>query len=154
MDYMKIAIQEAKIGIQNQDGGPFGAVVVKDGKIIGQGHNCVLKNNDPTCHGEIMAIRDACKNLNTYDLSGAELYTTCYPCPMCLCAMMWANIQCCYFGCDSKDADRIGFRDDAFYQKVASSTFVDGFNKLADPVAVEDCKKLFEDYLHIQHTIY
>ena len=94
--YMKVAIEEAQKGIRSGHGGPFGAVVVKDGKIIGQGHNMVVKNNDPTCHGEVSAIRDACKNLSSFDLKGAEIYTTGEPCPMCLGAILWSNIEKIY----------------------------------------------------------
>ena len=97
-------------------GGPFGAVVVKDGKIVGRGHNEVIKNNDPTCHGEMQAIRDACRNLGTYDLSGCDLYTSAQPCPMCLSAIIWANIKTVYYGNTAEDTAAIGFRDDFIYQ--------------------------------------
>ena len=90
--FMQLAIDEARQGIEHQHGGPFGSVVVKDGKVIGKGHTCVLKNNDPTCHGEVAAIRDACANIGSFDLSGCVIYTTGEPCHMCLCACMWANI--------------------------------------------------------------
>ncbi|MCI6722600.1 nucleoside deaminase, partial [Treponema porcinum] len=93
MDFMKEALSEAYNGIENRHGGPFGTVIVRDGKIVGRGHNKVLLNRDPTCHGEMEAIRDACKNLDTFDLSGCELYTTAEPCPMCLGAILWANIK-------------------------------------------------------------
>ena len=83
--------------------------------IIGRGSNNVLTNNDPTAHAEIMAIRDACKNINSYDLSGCELYTSCYPCPMCLSAIIWANIKIVYYGNTKEDATEIGFRDDFIY---------------------------------------
>lgn len=85
-EYMKIAKQLADENLITNAGGPFGACVVKDGKIIGKGSNHVLENNDPTAHAEVMAIREACKTINSYDLSGCELYTNCYPCPMCLSA--------------------------------------------------------------------
>ncbi|MCQ2373487.1 MAG: nucleoside deaminase [Phascolarctobacterium sp.] len=98
------------------DGGPFGAVIVKNGEIVGRGHNEVLKNNDPTCHAEMQAIRDAAKNLNNYDLSGCELYTSCYPCPMCMSATIWSNIKVVYYGNSPKDAADIGFRDDYIYK--------------------------------------
>lgn len=113
---MKEAISEAKKGILNCEGGPFGAVIVKDDKIIARGHNQVVKNNDPTCHGEIMAIREACKQLGTFDLSGCEIYTTGYPCPMCLGAIRWANIKTIYYGCNIDDTETIGFRDKQFYE--------------------------------------
>lgn len=92
-EFMLKAVAEAEKNIISKDGGPFGAVIVKDGVIVGTGHNEVLKNNDPTCHAEMQAIRDACRNLKTFDLTGCELYTSCYPCPMCLSATIWANIK-------------------------------------------------------------
>ena len=115
-EYMKIADDLAKQNIKTNDGGPFGAVVVKSGKIVGSGNNQVVKNNDPTAHAEIMAIRNACKNLSTFDLSECELYTSCYPCPMCLSAIIWANIKTVYYGNTKEDADKIGFRDDMIYE--------------------------------------
>ena len=96
--FMKIAISEARKGISAGHGGPFGCVIVKDGKIVGKGHNEVVKRNDPTCHGEVMAIRDACKNIGSFDLSGCDLYTTAEPCPMCAGAIMWANIKKVWYG--------------------------------------------------------
>lgn len=113
--YMKVAKELANDNLNKNAGGPFGACIVKDGQIIGKGSNSVLKNNDPTAHAEIMAIRDACKNINSYDLSGCELYTSCYPCPMCLSAVIWANIKTVYYGNTKDDAENIGFRDDFIY---------------------------------------
>ena len=121
-EYMKKAIELSEKNLTKMDGGPFGACVVKDGKIIGKGSNHVLKNNDPTAHAEIMAIRDACKNIKSYDLSGCELYTSCYPCPMCLSAIIWANIKKVYYGNTKEDADEIGFRDDFIYQYIDDLT--------------------------------
>ena len=114
--YMQTAIDLSKKNLKNRHGGPFGAVVVKNGKIIGRASNSVLKNNDPTAHAEIMAIRDACKKIKSYDLSGCELYTSCYPCPMCLGAIIWSNIKVVYYGNTKKDAANIGFRDDFMYE--------------------------------------
>lgn len=114
--YMNLANDLAKQNIKTNDGGPFGAVIVKDDKIIGIGNNQVIKNNDPTAHAEVIAIRDACNNLNTFDLTGCEIYTSCYPCPMCLSAIMWANIKMVYYGNTRKDANGIGFRDDVMYE--------------------------------------
>lgn len=102
---------EALHGITNRHGGPFGAVVVKDGEIVGSGHNTVLRDKDPASHGEMNAIRDACNKPDTFDLSGCELYTTHYPCPMCKCAIMWANIKKVYCGCIVQDAADIGSID-------------------------------------------
>ncbi len=113
--YMKIAIGEARKGIRHGHGGPFGAVIVKDGVVVGKGHNQVVKNNDPTCHGEMMAIHKACKTLGTFDLSGCEIYTTGEPCPMCMAAILWANIEKVYYGCNIVDTEEIGFRDKKFY---------------------------------------
>lgn len=114
--YMKLAIAEAKKGIDHVHGGPFGAVIVKDGLIIAKGHNTVLKDNDPTAHGEMNAIRKATKKLNSFDLTGCEIYTTGEPCPMCLGAILWANIKNVYFGANIDDTEKIGFRDSVFYQ--------------------------------------
>lgn len=113
--YMKIAKELSDDNLLTNVGGPFGACIVKDGKIIGRGSNHVLKNNDPTAHAEIMAIRDACKNIGSYDLNGCELYTSCYPCPMCLSAIIWSNIKIVYYGNTKEDAAKIGFRDDYIY---------------------------------------
>ena len=132
-EYMQVAIEEARKGIRNNDGGPFGAVVVKQGKIIGRGHNRVAKNNDPTCHGEMEAIRDACKSLNTFDLSGADIYTTGQPCVMCLGAILWANINHIYYGCSIAENDMIGFRDDVF-----SKTLEINMEKLQDKISQID----------------
>ena len=117
-EYMKVAKELADDNLITNVGGPFGAVVVKDGKIVGRGSNHVLANNDPTAHAEVSAIRDACKNLNTHDLSGCEIYTSCYPCPMCLSAIIWANINKAYYGNTRVDAENIGFRDDDIYDYI------------------------------------
>ena len=114
--FMQIADELSKQNLLTNAGGPFGAVVVKDGTVVGVGSNHVVENNDPTAHGEVMAIRDACKNLKTFDLSGCELYTSCYPCPMCLSAIIWANIKKVYYGNTKEDAADIGFRDDFIYK--------------------------------------
>lgn len=117
-EYMKIAKELADENLQTNAGGPFGACVVKNGQIIGKGSNHVLANNDPTAHAEIMAIRDACKNIKSYDLKECELYTSCYPCPMCLSAIIWSNIKKVYYGNTKEDAADIGFRDDFIYQYI------------------------------------
>ena len=121
-EYMKIAKELSDDNLKTNVGGPFGACIVKDGKIIGKGSNHVLGYNDPTAHAEIMAIRDACKNINSYDLSGAELYTSCYPCPMCLSAIIWSNIKKVYYGNTKEDAANIGFRDDVIYNYIKNLT--------------------------------
>ena len=113
--FMEIAKNLSEENLKTNQGGPFGACIVKDGKIIGKGSNHVLKDNDPTAHAEVVAIRDACKNINSYDLSGCELYTTCYPCPMCIAATIWANVKKVYYGNNKEDAANIGFRDEFIY---------------------------------------
>ena len=114
-EYMKVAKELSEDNLRTNAGGPFGACVVKDGKIIGRGSNNVLSTNDPTAHAEIMAIRDACKYIDSYDLSDCILYTSCYPCPMCLSAIIWSNIKNVYYGNTKEDAASIGFRDDEIY---------------------------------------
>lgn len=141
--YMKMAIDEAREGITQGHGGPFGAVIVKDGKVVGQGHNCVLRDNDATCHGEIQAIRDASKRLDTYDLTGCELYTTGEPCNMCLCASMWANISKIYYGCSIEENGIIGFRDDRFDHIFGGREKLDDYMTRIDH---EACLELFREY--------
>ena len=119
--YMKVANDLAEDNLKTNVGGPFGACIVKDGKIIGKGSNHVLENNDPTAHAEVMAIRDACNNINSYDLSGCTLYTSCYPCPMCLSAIIWSNIKTVYYGNTKEDAADIGFRDDFIYEYIKNN---------------------------------
>ena len=150
-EFMQIAIQEAREGISNGDGGPFGTAIVRDGVLIASGHNHVLAYNDPTCHGEVDAIRKACKRLGTFDLTGCELYTTGEPCHMCLCACMWANISKIYYGCTIADNEIIGFRDNKFDQ------IFGGRDKLGDymtEVDREACLRLFQDYSRMDATKY
>ena len=128
-------------------GGPFGCVIVKDGEVVGKGHNEVIKNNDPTCHGEMMAIRDACKALNTFDLSGCELYTTGEPCPMCLSAILWANISKVFYGCNIYDTEEIGFRDNVFYRFYDN----DEKKKLVTELDREECLKLYDIYKSLKN---
>lgn len=116
MDFMLEAKKEAEINLVSNEGGPFGAVIVKDGRIVGRGHNQVLAKHDPTCHAEMEAIRDAAAKIGTHDLTGCVLYTSCYPCPMCLSAAVWANIKKIYYGNTSTDAEAIGFRDAMIYE--------------------------------------
>lgn len=142
MDYMKEALKEAYEGIEKKHGGPFGAVIVKEGEIVGRGHNRVLYKKDSTCHGEMEAIRDACKNLGTHDLSGCELYTTAEPCPMCLGGILWANIKKVYYGCNCADTDKIGFRDDIFYDYLAGNHSL----LTLEEQGREDCLELFDTY--------
>jgi guanine deaminase len=149
---MKIAKENADNGIANKEGGPFGAVITdKKGNIIANENNKVLKNNDPTAHAEIVAIREACKKLNTYDLSECILYTSCEPCPMCLSAIIWSNIKEVYYGCTKEDAGEIGFRDDIIYD------YLKGNNKdLINLIHLdrEECLKTFKEYQKENGIIY
>ena len=146
-DYMRIAKELADNNLITNDGGPFGACVVKDGKIIGKGFNSVIKNNDPTAHAEVMAIRDACSNINSFDLTGCELYTTCYPCPMCLSAIMWSNITKIYYGNTKEDADMIGFRDKFIYDTIDKLNNNEETSLELKCIDREETIKSFEEYM-------
>ena len=145
--YMRMAINEAKKGIRNGHGGPFGAVIVKNDEVVGKGHNQVVKNNDPTCHGEIMAIHKACKKLGTFDLSGCEIYTTGEPCPMCMAAILWANIEKIYYGCNILDTEEIGFRDKKFYEQFENR------EQLIHELDRKECLKLYGEYKRISDKV-
>jgi len=116
-EFMKRAI-ELSVESVNNGGGPFGSVIVKDDKIIAEGSNKVTSNNDPTAHGEIVAIREACKKLNNFSLNQCELYSTCEPCPMCLSAIYWARIEKIYYGNTREDARKIDFDDSSIYTEL------------------------------------
>lgn len=150
--YMELAKEMAEYGYKNEEGGPFGAIITdKNGEIIAKGNNKVIINNDPTAHAEIVAIREASKKLNTYDLSECILYTSCEPCPMCLSAIIWANIKEVYYACTKKDAGNIGFRDDIIYD------YLKGSNKNLinlHHIDREECITLFEEYKKENKTIY
>ena len=117
--FMREAIRISLEKMRGNHGGPFGAVVVRRGKIVGRGWNHVTSTNDPTAHAEVMAIRDACRRLKTFQLDECELYTSCEPCPMCLAAIYWARCRRVYFGNTRQDAARIDFDDDFIYREVA-----------------------------------
>ena len=118
-EFMQMAVALALQSVRERKGGPFGAVVVKNGKVIGKGANIVTSAHDPTAHAEVEAIRDACKNLQTFTLKGCTLYTSCKPCPMCLTAIYWARIDRMVYGCSSEDAAAFGFDDAWFYEQVS-----------------------------------
>ncbi len=142
-----MALNEARKGIKAGHGGPFGAVIVKNGVVVAKGHNQVIKNNDPTCHGEIMAIHKACKKLGTFDLSGCEIYTTGEPCPMCMAAILWANIEKVFYGCNILDTEEIGFRDKKFYEQFANrEQFIQELDR-------KQCLKLYGEYKRITDKI-
>ena len=150
-EFMELAVKEARRGIMNGDGGPFGAVVVKNGEIIALGHNQVLKKDDSTCHGEIDAIRKAEQKLDTHDLSGCQLYTTGEPCPMCLAAILWANIRKVYYGCTLEDNKKIGFRDEKFEKMMGGrKNLPKGFLEEQDR---EMCLELFGEYKKMKNKI-
>jgi tRNA(Arg) A34 adenosine deaminase TadA len=117
--FMRRALALAREGMNGNAGGPFGAVIVRDGRIVGEGCNRVTSANDPTAHAEVVAIREACKALNAFDLSGAEIYASCEPCPMCLAAIYWARIGRIYYANTREGAARIGFDDDHIYRELA-----------------------------------
>ena len=117
--FMREAIRLSVQKMRGNHGGPFGAIVVKGNRIVGRGWNKVTSSNDPTAHAEVVAIRNACKRLKTFELDGCELYTSCEPCPMCLSAIYWARLKAVYYGNTRKDAARIAFDDDFIYREVA-----------------------------------
>jgi guanine deaminase len=118
LKFMQAAIDLSREGMEEGKGGPFGCVIVKDGKIIGKGNNSVLYLNDPTAHAEVVAIRDACKNLGHFQLDGCEIYTSCEPCPMCLGAIYWARPNKIFYANDKTDAALAGFDDEFIYQEL------------------------------------
>ena len=150
-DYMAMAVEEARAGIRAGHGGPFGAVIVKDGEVVGRGHNMVIANTDSTAHGEITAIRAAEKALGTHDLSGCVIYTTGEPCPMCLAACLWANLGKVYYGCTIADNSRIGFRDEIFDNLTGGREKLKGYMEQVDR---EKCLALFDEYVSMDRTLY
>ena len=149
--WMKIAYDEASAGMLADDGGPFGAVIVKNEKIIACAHNEVLKTKDSTAHAEMNAIRKACKELDSFDLSDCVLYTSCKPCPMCLGAIFWARIGTVFYGATEDDAARGGFDDKRFYE------MMEGKNKdlIMEQIDHKEGAKLFDRWLEKEnHQIY
>jgi guanine deaminase len=150
---MSVAIEEANQGIDAHEGGPFGAVIVKDGVIIGRGHNRVIGKKDPTAHAEMEAIRDAAATLGDFDLSGAELFTTCAPCPMCLGAILWARLDKVHYCLLPEDVAAIGFDDVAFHQAMADKAFLEKY-LLQDDAQRNECLKMLDNYCQSEHTEY
>lgn len=146
--YMEMACKSANEGMNNNEGGPFGAVIIKDNKIVSVAHNTVLKSNDPTAHAEVNAIRMAGKELNTFDLKDCTLITTSEPCPMCMSAIIWANIKTVYYGTNRKDVAKIGFRDDYIYNYLSDKEEID-IKK--EQLIIDDCKEILAKY---KNTIY
>lgn len=143
-EFMLAAHREAVRGMERGEGGPFGAVIVRRGRIIARAHNRVVASHDPTAHAEVLAIRAASRKLARFDLSDCVLYTTCEPCPMCLAAVYWAKIRKLYYGCTKDDAARIGFDDAHIYRvlrgKVARPRLV------MAPLERQECLALFRNW--------
>lgn len=148
--YMDLAWQKAAAGVAAGAGGPFGACVVKDGQVLAVAHNEVLSACDPTAHAEMVALRQAAKKLCSHDLSGAEIYATGYPCPMCLAAIIWANIDKCYYALPVTEAAEIGFRDELIYRYLAGEKEILSMIHLPDSGKPE----LYKQYQEQQKTIY
>ena len=143
--FMHRAIQLARNGMKENHGGPFGCVIVKDGKIIGEGFNRVTSSNDPTAHAEVVAIRNACNHLGTFQLTGCDVYTSCEPCPMCLGAIYWARPDRIYYAANRQDAADAGFDDSFIYDELA----VPAPDRSIKSVSIERDKavKLFEEWI-------
>lgn len=151
---MMMAIERARETMNKNFGGPFGAAIVDaNGEIVVVSSNSVLRDNDPTAHAEVNAIREVCKKLGTYDLSGYVLYATGHPCPMCMSAIIWANIKKVYFGCTPEDAEKIGFRDDFIYRFINDGCTDKGVMEII-PHEREACLELFKEYSEKEKTIY
>ena len=148
---MQEAIALSLNGIKQNEGGPFGCVIVKGNEIVGRGNNKVTSLNDPTAHAEIVAIRDACKNLNTFQLEDCEVYTSCEPCPMCLGAIYWARPKVIYFANNREDAAKIGFDDSMIYEEMNTE-----IEKRKIPIinlGRENALKIFEEWANTSSKI-
>lgn len=144
-DFMREAIRLAEEGMRSGDGGPFGCVIVHDKKIVGRGQNRVTSTNDPTAHAEVVAIRDACQTLSTFQLDDCELYTSCEPCPMCLAAAYWARIPRLFYGNTRRDAAAIGF-DDAFIYEQIPLPLTERRLQMK-PLLREEAQRAFQEWL-------
>lgn len=140
-DFMRRAIELARQHMQAGEGGPFGAVVVKDGRIVGEGWNQVVATDDPTAHAEMVAIRAACRTLGTFDLTGATIYTSCEPCPMCMGAVLWSRAARMCYAASRADAAKIGFDDEAFYVEVAKP--IDARDLPTERLLAEEARAVF-----------
>jgi tRNA(Arg) A34 adenosine deaminase TadA len=149
--FMAKAISLAANNVNSSNGGPFGAVVVKDGEVVGKGGNKVTMQNDPTAHAEIVAIREAAKNLGTFDLSGCEIYASCEPCPMCLGAIYWARIDKLYYAATKDDAAKANFDDSFIYAEIAKPK--DQRQLQSVQLMREDAVKVFEKWIETENKI-
>lgn len=143
--FMRMAIELARRGMTNNQGGPFGAVIVKNGEVIGQGYNQVTSSNDPTAHAEVVAIREACRHLVDFQLADCVLYTSCEPCPMCLGAIYWARPDRVVFAAGRKDAAKAGFDDDHIYRELQVP--LEERNLPIDQVLAEEGRRLFTEWI-------
>jgi tRNA(Arg) A34 adenosine deaminase TadA len=142
--FMRRAIELAQSGVDNDQGGPFGCVIVKDGQIVGEGCNQVTSTNDPTAHAEIVAIRDACKKLSAFQLTDCTVYTSCEPCPMCLGAIYWARPTAIYFAGTREDAAAAGFDDELFYDEIDRPN--DERQLKLQPMLRDEAQKVFDNW--------
>ena len=148
--YMQMALDAARAGMRGGNGGPFGAAIVNGEQILSVASNEVLSTNDPTAHAEIVAIRKACQARNTYDLSGCTLYATGEPCPMCLSAIVWANIKTVFFALSADDAEKIGFRDSMIYRHLQGKETILELQQ----IDTAEASKLYEEYKENGYPIY
>ena len=146
--FMKVAVEEAFIGMRKGDGGPFGAVIVLNGEIIARAHNEVLTTNDPTMHAEVNAIRKATKKLGRFDLSDCEIYSSCEPCPMCFAAIHWAKMKSLYVGASRYDAAEIGFDDQYIYDVINQTADVQQVH--IETIDCEECKEPFKEWSEME----
>jgi guanine deaminase len=149
--FLRMAIEVARTGMNNGKGGPFGAVVVRDGEVVGQSPNCVTSTNDPTAHAEVMAIRDACQRLGTFQLEGCTLYTSCEPCPMCLGAIYWARPARVVYAATHADAATAGFDDSFIYAELAKPHSQRSIP--TEQALPQEAKSIFEDWIAKQDRV-
>jgi guanine deaminase len=149
--YLALAMAEATRGCQAGQGGPFGAVVVKDGVVLAKAANAVVANNDPTAHAEVQAIRAACASLGAFQLDGCDIYASCEPCPMCLGAILWARPRALYFAATRQDAAAAGFDDDVFYRLLAGEE--DASAVLREHVSCADSHEPFAAYAKLSGKV-
>ncbi len=148
---MSSALQLAADNMDSMNGGPFGAVVVKDGEIIATAVNSVLELNDPTAHAEIVAIRKACEKLNDFQLTGCEIYSSCEPCPMCMGAIYWARPDRVYYAATRKDAAQAGFDDDFIYAELAKD--IGSRNMAMEQLLHKEAKEIFDQWKELNNGI-
>jgi len=151
INFMRRAIELSGFAVDSNFGGPFGAVIVRNGRIVGEGFNSVIKSNDPTAHAEIIAIREAGQNLNTFNLDECVMFTSCEPCPMCFAAVYWANISEIYYANTKKDAEAIGFRDNFIYKELDKKK--KNRSKKTEQLLNDEAKKIFSEWFMKQDRV-